>query len=86
MFIPVLSSLLELLLLLDVPLRHFTFIIEENNNYISVLKKESESKLIAIIMNVARISRKSAKKRRNKKFGECITPICYNATNMYSQC
>ena len=29
MFIPVLSSLLELLLLLDVPHRYFTFIIEK---------------------------------------------------------
>ena len=36
--------------------------------------------------NVARIARKSAKKRINKKFGECITPIRYNAMNMYSQC
>ncbi len=34
-------------------------------------------------VNVARIARKSAKKRRNKKFGECITPIRYNIIHMY---
>ncbi len=49
------------------------------------IEKERESKLKNICnVNVARIARKSAKKRRNKKFGECITPIRYNVMNMYS--
>ena len=33
-------------------------------------------------VNVARIARKR-KARRNKKFGECITPIRYNFIHMY---
>ncbi len=34
--------------------------------------------------NVARIGQESTKKRRNKKFGECITTIRYNVIHMYS--
>ncbi len=48
-------------------------------------KKERESKLKNICnVNVARICQEK-KKRRNKKFGECITPIRYNVMNMYSR-
>ncbi len=59
MFIPVLSSLLELLLLLGVPLRYFTFIIVRSiiyfcptTTYVSSTRLQDDDKLINVTINV----------------------------------
>ncbi len=72
-------------LLLDSALRHFTFHISLLKSIILLYwkKKGNQTKKTFAMCNVARIAMKSVKKRRNKKFGERITPIRYNA--MYIQ-
>ncbi len=54
--------------------------------YTTVMKKERESNLKNILQceTLLGLDRKSTKKYRNKKFGECIPTIRYNVMNMYS--
>ncbi len=54
--------------------------------FTTVMKKERELNLKNILQceTLLGLDRKSTKKRRNKKFGECIPTIRCNVMNMYS--